>query len=385
MPVKPAHISRKGLFVVGRFRSGSTAVWNVLRHVPGVTTYYEPCHDSLLEHLRAHTLADPSHIGVHEYWDEYVPIMERLPEYYRRYFATQRLCLSEDADHPELEHYLRFLISSAPEGNIAALKLNRMDLRLPWLRRRFPDTPILYIYRNPRDNWVSMVRCQSDREVDSPWLNSGYDLVVWSANLAPFLPLLGSDKITTSYERHYLIWRVCVELGKLHADCVLSFDDDLQRHPEAGLGKLLGLIGMDQRLTDELRPLVVEKKDGAWRKYHDDAWFSDIEIRCDSYLRQMGIAEKIRSKELFSEFPLDIQSDWPAMLNGLVYPLCGEISGCRSVSLENLTEMNNALARAHAYIRELENELGKIRRDSKEEIARRDGIITEQRCFNRVP
>jgi hypothetical protein len=396
----PAHISRKGLFVVGRFRSGSTAVWNVLRHIPGVTTYYEPCHDSLLEHIRTHTLADPSHIGVSEYWKEYVPIMERLPAYYRRDFATRRLCLSADADHPELEQYLRFLVASAPEGNIAALKLNRMDLRLPWLRRRFPETPILYIYRNPRDNWVSMVRNQPAGRVDDPWLNSGYDLVVWSANLAPYVPLLGSDRITTSYERHYLIWRICRELGQLHADCVLSFDEDIQGHPKTGLGKLRELIGIDESLTDDLRSLLVEVKGGAWRDYHDDAWFSDIEMRCDSYLHEAGIRERIRNKQLFSAFSRGIQGDWPAMLNGLVYPLCSEISRCRSVSLENLTGRNAALAHAHAHIQELENELrkittdsmkalgerdrelDKIRRDGNEEIARRDEIISEQRRFN---
>jgi hypothetical protein len=402
MPVTPAHISSKSLFVVGRFRSGSTALWNILRHIPDVTTYYEPCHDSLLEHLRAHTLADPSHVGVSEYWKEYVPIMERLPEYYRRNFATQRLCLSGDADHPELERYLRFLVSSAPQGNIAALKLNRMDLRLPWLRRRFPETPIIYIYRNPRDQWVSMVRNQLDHDVDDPWLN---------------IPVLGSDRITTSYERHYLIWRVCLELGQLHADCVLSFDDDLQEHPETGLGKLLDLIGVDQGLADELRPLLVDRKGGAWRKYHDDAWFSDIETRCDSYLHQVGMAQRIHREELFSGLPQGIPGDWPEMLNGLVYPLCSEISRCRSVSLDNVTGMNAALAHAHAYIHELESELRKItadsakalgerdselrkitadsakalgerdselekiRRDSMEEIARRDAIISEQKGY----
>lgn len=399
-PVTAGAGAAKGLLVLGRFRSGTTAVWNMLRHVPGVTAYYEPCHDSLMEHLRAQTRADPTHVGVSDYWSEYIPILEPIAQYHRREFATQRLCMSGSDDHPALESYLRFLLASAPRGDCVALKMNRMDLRLPWLRSRFPDVPIVYVQRNPRDQWASMVRDQPAGEIDSPALNSGYDLVVWSANLAPYVPLLEGGQLVTSYQRHYLIWKLCGELGQRYADCVISFDDELQKAPEAGIGKVLELIGVERELTPRLRELLVAREGGAWRQYHEEAWFEDVEKRCDSYLEESGTLERVRSGQLFESLPRGGQCDWQEALKGLIYPLCGEISRCRSVAVENLSGMRVSLDHAHAYISQLEQEvkkleeearqaigardrmIDKIQRDGKQEIGRRDTTISEQRRFN---
>jgi hypothetical protein len=351
----------------------------MLRQVPGVTAYYEPCHDGLLEHLRAHTRSDPTHVGVSDYWNEYVPIMGEIAQYHRRDFATQRLCLSDNEEHPALECYLEYLLSSAPQGSFAALKMNRMDLRLPWLRSRFPGIPIVYVHRDPRDQWVSIVRDQPASEIDSPGLNSGYDLVVWSANLAPYVPLLASGQLASSYQRHYLIWKLCGEFGQRYADCTISFDHELQQAPDAGIGKLLDLIGAGPELIPRLRELLVERKGGAWRQYHDDGWFEDIETRCDRYLEESGILESLRSGRLFGETPPAAQCDWGEMLDGLIYPLCGEISRCRSVLVENLSGMRTALDHAHAYTGQLEQELKKLEQESKKALDARDSEIEKVR------
>jgi hypothetical protein len=39
-PAGPAPI-----FVTGRFRSGSTLLWNIFRHIDGCTSYYEPLNE----------------------------------------------------------------------------------------------------------------------------------------------------------------------------------------------------------------------------------------------------------------------------------------------------------------------------------------------------
>ena len=354
-------------------------MWNLLRHMRGIVAYYEPCHDSLLEHLAANTGADPSHVGVDNYWQEYLPIRDTLARHYRQEFSTQRLCLPEHGEYPELRSYLQFLLDSAPEGHVSAMKLNRMDLRLPWLSSQFPDIPILYIRRNPRDQWVSMLRGQNTADVDDPRMNSGYDLIVWSANLAPNVPRLGSKSISSSYERHYLIWRICCELAEQYADIIVDFDQDLQLDPDSGIAKVLGILGADPGIARELRPLLVARTGGAWHEHHDEAWFAEVESRCDTYLQYEGMLDKVRSKTLFNDVPEVVAGGWQGVLDGLIYPLCGEISRCRSVTAENVAAMKESLAHAHANIHGLKEEIDK--RGQYAAFARRGGVRSEALCL----
>jgi hypothetical protein len=380
--------STKGLFVIGRFRSGTTALWNILRHVSGVTAYYEPCHDSLLEHLQAYTSPDPTHIRVNDYWREYEPILDNLPRYYRKEFGTDRLCLPEDSRHLDLKNYIAFLLASTGDHAVACLKMNRMDLRLPWLRSTFPDVPVVYIYRDPRDQWVSLFRNQSAAEIDDPYLNSGYDLMVWSANLFPYIPRFGSTDIWSSYERHYLIWRISFELAKLYADCMIDFDKELQDEPEIGLRKLLGTLGLDEASTPGLMDLVARTEKGRWTAYHDSEWFSAAEMRCDRYLEETGFLTQIAERRIFSSFQDRLSLNPGEQLAGLIYPLCHVISQCRSVALSNIAQLNASLQHAHAFIQQLENEVQKIKRDlervsqdAEQELKARDEALLEKDRF----
>jgi hypothetical protein len=372
MSLSGRRVATAGLFVVGRFRSGTTVIWNVLRHIPGVRPYYEPCHDSLLEHLRLNSSPDPTHVRVSEYWKEYAPIMANLPRYYRKEFGIERLCLPEGAEHAELKDYLDFLLASGSTDEIACLKLNRMDLRLPWLRNNFPDTPVVYIYRDPRDQWVSIFRAEHGTAIDDPYLNTGYDLMIWSANLFPYVPRLGSSTISSSYERHYLIWRISLELAKVYADCIINFEQELQDEPERGLVKLLHMLGRDDDAHRDLRDLIVSAKRNTWEAYHQAHWFADIEGRCDRYLEEAGILRQIGEKTVFSTVSGGLSSNAGDTLAGLVFPLCRVISQCRSVALEHAGRLTSSLQHAQVYIKQLEDEVDKITRDSQAGLLDRD-------------
>jgi hypothetical protein len=257
-----------------------------------------------------------------------------------------------------------------------------MDLRLPWLRAHFPSVPIVYIYRDPREQWVSMINNQGLTDIDDPFLNTGYDLVIWSANLAPHVPHLGSSEITSSYERHYLIWRICHELAKIYATCTVSFDDDLQKDPRVGIRKVLDTLGADRGLMEKLLPLVVVKgKLATWRDYHSEAWFAQTEARCDNYLLEAGIIEKISRKELFDESAGGFGISAFDIMHGVVYPLCRTVTECRSVSLVNIVRLNSSLDVAQEYGEKLQKEVEKLETDGGSEITQRDAIISEQKMF----
>ncbi|MED5261566.1 MAG: hypothetical protein VX574_04130, partial [Myxococcota bacterium] len=87
------------IFVVGRFRSGTTALWSALRTLPELHCFFEPLHDNLLEYIEAAAPPDPTHRGVDEYFAEYEACRTRLAALHRPEFGVSRLCLAEDEAH----------------------------------------------------------------------------------------------------------------------------------------------------------------------------------------------------------------------------------------------------------------------------------------------
>ncbi len=66
------------VFLTGRFRSGSTLLWNLFRNVPDCTSFYEPLNERRWfdPGIRGQRV-DKTHLGVEEYWREYEGL-ERL-------------------------------------------------------------------------------------------------------------------------------------------------------------------------------------------------------------------------------------------------------------------------------------------------------------------
>lgn len=60
------------VFVTARFRTGSTLLWNIFRHVDDCTAYYEPLNERRwFDHSLRREWVDPTHTGVEDYWREY--------------------------------------------------------------------------------------------------------------------------------------------------------------------------------------------------------------------------------------------------------------------------------------------------------------------------
>ena len=100
---KPSAGARpRAVFLTGRFRSGSTLLWNIFRNVPGCVAYYEPLHDMLLAHIDCGTAPTQSHPGVTSYWDEYCPLIENLRRMHSAEFGVTRLHMEAEADYEPL-------------------------------------------------------------------------------------------------------------------------------------------------------------------------------------------------------------------------------------------------------------------------------------------
>src|SRR5688572_10206678 len=141
------------VFITGRFRSGTTFLWNVFRTIPGITAYYEPFNERRwFDPATRGTRVDGSHRNVADYWKEYEGL-EELAQYYRIEWTDTNLYMDEHMPDPGMRKYMERMIELAPSRPV--LQFNRVDFRLPWLRRQFPEARLIHIFRHPRDQWCS--------------------------------------------------------------------------------------------------------------------------------------------------------------------------------------------------------------------------------------
>ena len=142
------------IFITGRFRSGSTLLWQIFRKLPSMRAYYEPLNERRwFDPQHRGTRVDPTHRGVSDYWREYEGL-DRLGTVFQDSWIDRHLFMDEGFSDPDMKAYVQALIDAAGPDR-AILQFNRVDFRLPWLRRTFPEAQVLHIYRHPRDQWCS--------------------------------------------------------------------------------------------------------------------------------------------------------------------------------------------------------------------------------------
>lgn len=273
------------ILLTARFRTGSTLLWNVFRHVPGCWAYYEPLNER--RWFRPQTRGtDATHRGVDEYWREYDGLGV-LDASFDDDFAHRRLLLDGGDWHPRLQSYLSQLILRARGRPV--LKFNRVDFRLPWLRRRYPRATLIHLYRHPRDQWVSLLRHPSafppDGRIDDFAAADRFYLLPWANELQPFFPFLDPRTLTHPYELHYYLWRLSYWCGLTFADHSLSFES-LVSEPDRALAALFAVCRVDTGVIPEVRRLIEPPVLGNWRAYAPDAWFRRREEVCEAVLAE---------------------------------------------------------------------------------------------------
>ncbi|HUY91139.1 MAG TPA: sulfotransferase [Pirellulales bacterium] len=275
------------VFITARFRSGSTLLWNLFRNVPGCTAYYEPFNERRWFDPDARgNRIDRTHKQVEEYWREYDGLDE-LGRYYREAWIDKNLLMEADFWAPEMKRYIELLIERAPGRPV--LQFNRVDFRLPWLRRHFPNAKFIHLYRHPRDEWCSTlmgIRCfPKDASPAEFKKHDKFYLLRWAHDLKFHFPFLEQALERHPYEAFYYIWRLSYLYGTAYANHSICFER-LVEEPDEELTKLLGFTKIDASCHDALRRVIERPRIGQWRDYADDAWFRNIEARCEAVLQE---------------------------------------------------------------------------------------------------
>ena len=271
------------IFITGRFRSGSTLLWNVFRNVPTVTAYYEPFNERRwFDRAARGARVDPTHLNVREYWSEYDGL-DVLSKYYCEGWTRRQLYMNAHAWNPSMQKYIETLIECSRGRPV--LQFNRVDLRLPWLRYHFPHAKILHIFRHPRDNWCSTLGGQTTsgpnlKLRDFEFLD-GFYLLTWGRDLRHYFPFLTLDAESHPYELFYQIWKLSYLFGRTCSDISISFEEILGS-PESAMRNVLSALSVEHYDLAKLSGLVGQVATGAWTRFADHQWFKAIEEKVDN-------------------------------------------------------------------------------------------------------
>lgn len=277
---KPAPV-----FITARFRTGSTLLWNLFRHVDGCTSYYEPLNERRwFDPAARGDRMDRTHVGAEEYWREYEGL-SHLSRYYDERWTGRDLFMDRESYAPALRDYVGALIEAAPGR--AVLQFNRVDFRLTWLRQQFPDARIVHLYRHPRDQWcsslVDLTRVPRQISVSGFAAVDEFYLLRWATDLSLVFPFLRPDRAEHPYDLFYMIWALSYACGREQADVSLGLED-LSSRPAAEIARLMRACGIARYDLDKLCALIVPQAVGKWRAWADHEWFREREARADEIM-----------------------------------------------------------------------------------------------------
>jgi Sulfotransferase family len=273
------------VFLTGRFRSGSTLLWNVFRQLEGCTCYYEPFNErQWFNPARRGERVDGSHRGVSDYWREYDGL-EELGRQYREDWIRRGLYMDGRSWNPTMRAYLERLIERSQRRPV--LQFNRIDFRLPWFRHNFPQAQIIHIYRHPRDQWCSSLLDITGFGPEGGNLSDfaaadRFYLRTWVNDLKYHFPFL-ADESLHPYRHFYWLWKLSYLYGVNYANDSLCFED-LVTHPQRELPRLFDRLGIEVQAWSAIESVVAPPEIGKWRKYADDGWFRRHEVECERVL-----------------------------------------------------------------------------------------------------
>ncbi len=282
-PVDGKLSAQEVLFISGRFRSGSTLLWNIFRQIDRCTAYYEPFNErKWFSSSQRGDRVDSTHLGVTNYWEEYKGL-EYLEQYYEESWIDTNLLMDASSFNHRMTSYIDALIKESK--NYPVLQFNRADFRLQWLRHNFPACKIIHIYRHPREQWLSFLTDKAlmdSSRVQQTYVDAFY-LDPWCRDLEVHFPFLSVHVSPHPYTRFYYLWKLSFLYGQKYSDLSVCFES-LVENPDNVLHDIFSLMGWPENNSEKVKAVIKKPRLDKWRDYASEGWFSEKEEECERVL-----------------------------------------------------------------------------------------------------
>ncbi len=270
------------IIITGRFRSGSTLLWNMFRQIEPCISFYEPFNERqwFNKSVRGeHT--DNTHIGVEDYWLEY-DNYECLTPLYNASWYCKHLHMGPSSFDANMREFIAQLIHLPDKRSV--LQFNRIDFRLGWIKQQFPDAIILHIYRNPRDQFLSFIGKNNQITKDNlqTTFEDRFYLNCWAKDLQSTFPFLNMKVTPHPYQRFYYLWKLSYLYGIKYASLSIQFEELIKSPKQVGaqILKESGITADLQAFTKVVVPSPINK----WQQFADEQWFSQLEQECEQQI-----------------------------------------------------------------------------------------------------
>ena len=236
------------------------------------------------------TQFDATHLNVRDYWAEYQGL-DDLGPLFDDSWKFRQLYIDASARNWRMQRYIEPLMNHAPGR--AVLQFNEIDLRLPWLRSRFPGAKFLHVYRHPRSQWHSTMRGRAYelkhlRIADFAKLD-GFYLLARVKDLRNHFDIIEINVDAHPYALFYLIWRLSHAFGRLYSDYSVALED-IVREPFVSVENIMGSAGVTDYDASTCASLVDGSNARQMVKLENDNFFREIEIRVEEQLQSESLS-----------------------------------------------------------------------------------------------
>jgi len=286
------------IIATSRFRSGSTLLWQAFDRLDGVTAFYEPFNERRWfdPSVRGEGV-DASHRGTSDYSKNYDGL-EGLSQWYDVNWTTRHLVMDVKHKDSGIINYIKYIISKSIGRPV--LQFNRVDFRLAFLRRAFPEAVLVHLMRDCRDVWRSSLK---GAENDPAWRLADFEphahfyLMVWYRDLAVTFPNLLQDGAKVHpYLVHVLIERLSELFAYEHADIFVRYEDlcsaflltmDRLLHQlgwQGAAGPVADWSSLDQATSDALTTLI-SPRSAPYDHAKDADFYAEQEAAAEAILK----------------------------------------------------------------------------------------------------
>lgn len=330
------------IFIVGRFRSGTSFLWQLFNQLSGYRAWYEPLHPQLLSAIN-HVEPKQDHVGISDYWQSY----REKPEFetaYSMQFATQQLYLEAEDEFPELEVYIKKLIELSA-SDTPVLQFNRCDFRLPWLKAKFPEAIVIHIERNPLQLYYSQRKHIDLIHRDDANYWDAYELMPWCYALQKQFPFLLSTENKHAFYPFYFIYQLSRQLAKNQSDVTINLDNQVFQSDEF-IGQLTQVVALSAAQIDQIKSMTHVPELPVFDEKLSDEW-SRIMTAVDLKLTAAGLLDELGTIPLKT-----IKTKHPSFWRSYE----GESASTADLLL-NINQLNSELTRILAENNQLKEQL----------------------------